>query len=280
MRLGEGARYPFPMVPLILLALCAAEVGTQPIQVLPSVDAAFPPAGTLVPTNVRPIAFSSYGPPAEIAFTRVDSDGTGVEVPFETRAADGATAYLLDVGALAPAEGLTIAPACAGCSATFAWEVGDADDDNPPRFLDGEPPQVRSNGYTFGGLNPFTKGYEIDAVLPGAVDDEGPAMLRVQGDEGIDLLMSPSFSDPEEPSSVVHFFVEGGAVRTYCFRVVAIDTAGNEGAFAEELCTDFAEATERGCATSPSPPGALAALLLLFWCRRAARDSPRRRARR
>jgi uncharacterized protein (TIGR03382 family) len=262
------------MTPALSIALLLSlDVAAEAIAVVDGFTHTFPLSddGRLQPRNLRPLAFGSVPNPPVFTLARGDGsvvavDGAVVDAAQFGGAPGGIFAVALPE--LLASEAVTLEAACDGCfnDAVFTFVVGDDVDDVAPAFGDG------TGRFTFtgnvGGNGLFGRtGFEVELCVPSLLADE-PVMLRVQG-EGLTTphLGSPGDSCTDGSAGLsTAFIIEGGQPRDVCVDVIAIDVAGQESA-PITVCGAL-EASEGGCAASPTPTVAMAGLLLLLRRRR------------
>lgn len=232
---------------------------------------AFPAVDTVVPVNGRLVLFGG----GDLTFVRTRGDGAEETLEHVTLPGDSfALAHIVTLPDLIVGETLVVSTRCDACSFSGSWTVGVADE-RAPAFDDGPSAvdvQPNSTGEPFAPTISFV----LQVRLPGARDTQSPVAIELRGDEV--KRFGPESFGPGQP---INFLVPlaGGAARTVCFNAVAVDTAGNEGVLANEVCADLVPA-RGGCAQASRSTTALAmlALLLLLVVRRR-REVPRRRRR-
>lgn len=227
------------------------------------VGALLPPAESVVPLNGQ-LVFIGAG---NATFVRVRTDETGALVEeeplddhsilavdqFEVAHVVGLPSSLgLTVG-----EQLVVQSRCAsGCTFQGTWTVVD-EDTTAPTFNDG-PALItaREIGSAVGGTS---GGYFVTVELPGARDDSSLTTIELRGDL---THLTPQAFQPGVPMNIF-FETLDDTERTACFEAFAIDAAGNETAFRDELCVDLVQPIIGGCAQTTPATSSLGALLLL-----------------
>jgi uncharacterized protein (TIGR03382 family) len=261
-----------PAFALAVASLVSMEVAAEPIVAVPGIFNTFPEANGEAPhpRNLRPLAFGVLPSTPVFTLTRGDSSAVTaahdvVDAALRGGAPGGVFAVTLPV--LDAGEAITLEAACDGCAPNpHTWVIGTDVDDVAPAFGDG------TGRFTFtgndGGNGLFGRtGFEVELCVPALQADE-PVMLRMSGD----ALGTPrlGFGSPlcTDGSSglATSFLIDGGQPRDVCVDVVAIDAAGNESA-PLTVC-DALEASEGGCAATPTPTVAMMGLLLLLRRRR------------
>jgi hypothetical protein len=114
------------------------------------------------------------------------------------------------------------------------------------------------------GKSNSTTGYFVTGCLSEAHDDSFAA-VRVTLDDGTEGLF-PLASEPS-CGARVSFSVNDGTERKLCFDAAAVDVAGNETSFGDQVCVELQHADGAGCAQAGAP-GALAGLAALLFARR------------
>ena len=255
------------MICLFVLASLATDVAGLAEARAPILDVAalLPAVDTNVPINGRLVFVGA----ADATFVRVQA-GEGGAVVDEVALADHTTlpvdqfevVHVVGLPAelgLAIGEQLIVQSRCGGCSFQGTWTVVD-EDTTPPVFADG-PARVTAEHIdpAFGGTS---GGYFITVELPGAQDESSATMIELRGD--INQAARQSFAQ----GAPMDIFVTSldDSERTACFDAIAIDAAGNETVFGEELCVELVHPFIGGCAqttTSASATFALALVALL-----------------
>lgn len=252
------------MICLFLLASLATDVAGLAEARAPILDVAalLPAVDTNVPINGRLVFVGA----SDATFVRVRPDETGAIVDevslddhtvlpvdqFEVIHVIGLPAELgLTVG-----EQLIVQSRCGSCSFQGTWTVAD-EDITPPVFADG-PPRVTADHISgeFGGTS---GGYFITVELPGAQDERSATMIELRGD--INQAARQSFAQGA-PMDVFVTTLDDSE-RTACFDAIAIDAAGNETVFGEELCVELVRPFIGGCAQTSAASSATFALALV-----------------
>lgn len=253
-----------------IIGLALWTIGCTPIAQIDDDEAlgplppgSLPPDRTLSPANVQPVLF---GDDIEnVSFVRVDGDSESV-VSFEkNEPIFDHVAYVLDVDAFEQGAQLTIQARCDDCSEderaalSGRWPRSNLDDVTPPVFADGEA-EVTASAFNDESLS-YTH-YTITVKLP-PLDE--PVAMRFVGDEA-DVVLKP-LGSPDFPFS---FNVAGAEARTACFRATAIDVAGNETEFPDQLCAELnPDVNSSSCAqSSASTPSLFAVAMIALACAR------------
>jgi hypothetical protein len=234
--------------------------------VAPGVERAFPEPGTPLPTNAQLVLLSNASAPAVIEVVRTFADRPEEQLVVARVGRDPHLAFLADPGVLSPQELLVVDARCPGCFFVAEWPIGDGPDDSAPSWDPGSP-AIFVRSVSSDGLFPQRLGYALEVRMP-PVRDEGPVLLRVAGDEVDGFLREPVQAGPP----VVRLFAAGPESRRFCFRVTAVDAAGHEAAFPEEICAELDPALggEGGCAAASGPACALVLLVVGLFSRRSA----------
>jgi hypothetical protein len=225
-----------------------------------------------LPTNAKVLLRGFLNPTPE--FVRAGRAGTlsfdtfVASDPFTPEGFEFAT-FVVDPRNLGGIATLDITATCEGCAATEqSWIVGDADDVTPPVIADGAigPPQPGSSGYEdVFGYRPA--GWTINATAPPVSDDTGVLFIRTDTNEGRSAL--DSFTSETETLLSAPFDV--GPVRVGCFTATAVDLAGNETSFGDEVCAEIGEDQRGfGCAATSTSSAAMIALCALLMRRMRA----------
>lgn len=248
---------------LALLALVSADVAAPAAEArAPVIDvsALLPAADGTVPLNGRLVFLGATG----VSFVRVQVDEAGAPIEDELVVDEVVpvdqffVAHIVALPAgLAAGDQLVVQSRCPeGCSFQGTWTVVD-EDTTAPTFLDGP---ARATGEhidpAFGGTS---GGYFITVELPGATDASGATIIELRGD--INQLAQQSFAQGA-PMDVFITDLDDSE-RTTCFDAFAIDAAGNETAFRDELCVQLTHPFLGGCSSTPVSSTGLSALLLL-----------------
>jgi hypothetical protein len=232
----------------------------------------FPPEDTVLPTNARPIAFVSSVDPFEI----VTAEGE----PIESERV-GINALVLSPGALTANASLLITARCDACDGrVIAWQVGEADDVDSPTFDDGPATGLFVQGFHSGGLITFPAGYEVDLDLPHVNESVLIRLDPIDPAEGEGSFF-PDTSRGDDGPTHVHFILDGGDERSECFDAVAVDVAGNETLFSEQLCFELThdlleEPATCNCASLDGHSASMLIALGALISRRKGRRSARR----
>jgi uncharacterized protein (TIGR03382 family) len=257
-----------------VLALSGASMArAEPAQAPQAPQGSFPTPETLLPTNAKVVLSGLREPPP--TFTRVG----GGELAFEEfRLIDALSPnqgsfsdFLVDPGPLA-GDSLAITATCAGCVPTDStWLVGTEDDVTPP-VIDTRafgPPQVSSSGVedVFGY---HALGWSVGVSAPAVTDDFGSVLVRIETNEG-DRALSRFAANETETSLVAQF--DAGPQRVGCFTAFALDLAGNETPFGEEVCAEIGDAS--GCSASSTPSLGTAAVAAALLLRRRRPSQPK-----
>lgn len=255
----------------------------------PSIDfsLAIPARGATMPTNARLIVFGQFfddesqptGQDQDVHFDRVLATGervrlTDVEAPGTSL---NGRAYLVDLGDLVAGETVTVE--CDLCFDQWSATVVDAVDDEPPAFPAGNKNRVAVTDMGEG------VGYQVRACIPMPTDTGGGNLaLRVITDVSdgyAPALQGGGIGGCTLDQIDVAAFADGDA-RTFCFQTLAVDGAGNQALFHENVCAELLPHAPQGCAQmsgATAGPMALALALLallgstrrLGWRRRRAR---------
>jgi hypothetical protein len=261
------------MICFVLLASLVTDVAGAAEAIAPIIDvgALLPAAESTVPVNGRLVFLGAN----DVSFVRVQVDENGQPSEEDLATAEVLqvdqfqVAHVVDVSGLALTVGeqLVVQSRCAqGCSFQGAWTVVD-EDTTPPAFADG-PARATAEHIdpAFGGTS---GGYFITVELPGASDESGATMIELRGD--IAHVAPQSFS----AGGAMDLFVTtlDDSERTACFEAVAIDAAGNETTFRDELCVELVRPLLGGCAQTSASTSAslLGSLLALRIARRRGR---------
>jgi hypothetical protein len=262
----------------------AAETGA--LFVGPSIDFSLsvPANGATIPKNARLLVFGQFfddesQPDTETTVSFHRSLANGERVPLDALQESGTSlngrAYMIDLGELVVGD--TIFVGCDLCFDEWSGTVVDAIDDEPPAFRTGNKNRI---SVTDMGQD---VGYQVRACIPAPIDAAGGNVaLRVITD--VRDGYGPAFQGNGNglggcsiDEVDVAAFADGGP-RAFCFQTLAVDAAGNESLFHEDICTELPEHAPQGCTqTTGAPLAAALALLALIRCtRRMGRTSPRR----
>lgn len=254
---------PIFVAPLAFALVAQAAPAADPVELrAPAIDvgSAFPAAETTVPANGRLVFFGT--PDATIEFVRTLGDGSEQVLARDAIIAlDPFTSahVVLVPDDVVVGETIVISSRCnAGCSFQAAWTIAD-DDVTAPEFNDG-PARVTADhidpqfGASGGG-----GGYVVTVELPGATDARSATLIELRGDL---THLSPQ---PFAATGPATLFVEtlDDTERTACFLPVAIDAAGNEAEFREELCVELKRPIIGGCSQSSASTSTAAVAMAL-----------------
>lgn len=252
------------MISLFVLAALATDVAGAAEARAPILDVAalLPAPETTVPINGRLVFIGA----ADTTFVRVQADETGAlldETPLEHTVLPVDQFQVAHVVALpeslglAVGEQLVVQSRCAsGCSLQASWTVID-EDTTPPVFADG-PARVTAEHIdpAFGGSS---GGYFITIELPGAQDESSATMIELRGDLN---QAAPQTFAAGAPMDIFVTTLDDSE-RTACFDAIALDAAGNETAFEQELCVELTHPLIGGCAQTNTSSSSMFALALL-----------------
>jgi hypothetical protein len=254
--------HPLAFVALLALINAPPLVLEERALALPPTDIvqAFPAVETVVPENGRLVLFG--GSTGAVTFVRTRGDGAEDALEHVTLPVDSFSfqqAHIVTLPALVVGETLVVSARCATCSFSGTWTVGAADEQSPvfddgPIAVDVDP---LSSGEPFAPVS----AYSLQVRLPGARDTQSPVAIELRGNEEVNRFDTQVFA-PGQPMTIF-MQLPGSAARTVCFDAVAVDTAGNEAAFDDELCADLAPAGG-GCAQASPSTNTLVVLAILM----------------
>lgn len=240
---------------------------------------AIPARGATMPKNARLLVFGQFfdeqSQPVEqdVRFERVLDDGQRLALTDSEALGTSLNgrAYFVELGDLVVGETITVT--CDLCFDEWSATVVDAVDEEAPVFRAGNKSRLAVTDMGEG------VGYQVRACIPMPIDAAGGAVaLRVITDvrDGYaPALQGGGIGGCALDEVEVAAFADGDA-RTFCFQALAVDGAGNESLFHENICAELPpHAPPQGCAQTSGAP-MLAALALLL--SRAGQTS-RRRAR-
>lgn len=266
------------MIPALALAVLTVHDVAGAVE-LAGVDfsSSLPARDTAIAQNTRLLAFGNRFDDnagvdnGDVRFRRVDNAGD-VIAELDVTVLDGAgpfqVAYLVDLGDLGLAEGVTVT--CSACFDAWTGVVEAEPDVTPPVFVEGTKNRI---GVTDLGND----GWLVRACLPKPVDESaaGVALVVVTDEAAQHEPAVQGGCTSEEVEATAHAL---GAPRRFCFQTKAIDAAGNEALFDDDVCVDLPEHAEgSGCASTslPSSMVALVSLLAALWRRRMCTTTAR-----
>ena len=243
----------------IVVATGAHAIPAIDVRTTVSPDDAVPSRDAVIPKNARLVAFTgNQGGGDFITFTRVHADGTQENLVSAAVRSDIAAAFVVDLGELSPAEGVSIE---AGGFETelFTFTVADVEDNTAPTFDDNAPTLTITKEVWHGFLS-STADFLVEGCLPRISDDSATLLqLDRQLGETTSTSLLPVHATPECATPLSFRTPVAGSV---CIDAVAVDVAGNESA-ALHVCGDVpAEATGCAQASSSAPSFAVAAVAL------------------
>ena len=231
---------------------------------LPQVDfsTAVPSQGAEIPTNARLLVFGSRfeDQPTEVVFERFFGlEKTTLDVEVLDGSGLNEAAYLVDLGELVPGELVQVG--CSACFDNWSATVVDEVDERAPVFAAG-------NKNRIGVTDMGEVGYQVRACVPAVRDDGAGVALRVVTD--VNEAFAHAFQGGCTASELEVAVFAAGEARTFCWQTLAVDAAGNEALFHEDVCVDLPAHLEEtgGCTQVPAAAIAPFALALVAFRRR------------
>lgn len=247
-----------------IAAPVAPGMDQEALVALPQVDfsTAVPSQGAEIPTNARLLVFGSRfeDQPGEVVFERFFGlEKTTLDVEVLDGSGLNEAAYLVDLGELVPGELVQVG--CSACFDNWSATVVDEVDERAPVFAAG-------NKNRIGVTDMGEVGYQVRACVPAVRDDGAGVALHVVTD--VNEAFAHAFQGGCTASELEVAVFAAGEARTFCWQTLAVDAAGNEALFHEDVCVDLPAHLEEtgGCTQVPGSAFAPFALALLALARR------------